>query len=88
MTGFRDATKVANSLGERGIDPSSLRLRAFFIQRLHRFDGLKEAPQLTPSERRLVSHALYSTYWDCVGVGVRAEASLILRLPFQVTSTQ
>ena len=42
------------------------------------------AAESVPAQRRLVNHALYSTYWDCVGLGMRARATTILDLPPQV----
>jgi hypothetical protein len=51
-------------------------LQGFFIQRLHRLGALEST--LKPGEeqqtRRLIRHAIYSTYWDCAQVGLRPVA--------------
>ena len=46
----------------------------FFLERLLRLCVMRRWPRLSPLERRLVDHALYSTYWDCVDVGAGEEA--------------
>jgi hypothetical protein len=51
------------------------------LQRLRRLVELKASPHPDADRRRLVSHALYSTYWDCVNLGSRAEATAIVKLP-------
>lgn len=56
-------------------------LALFFLLRLDRLVMLRSMPALTAERRKLVDHALYSTYWDCVRAGLRAEARLMLGLP-------
>jgi hypothetical protein len=85
MAGFWGSKNAANGVGERGLDRRLTPLRAHFVQRLHRLIELKAMSHLDTDQRRLVNHALYSTYWDCVTLGARAEASTILGLPHQVT---
>jgi hypothetical protein len=58
----------------------------FFLRRLYRLIELNERPDLDAAQRRQVNHALYSTYWDCVGLGMRSKATTILELPPQQQS--
>jgi hypothetical protein len=55
----------------------------FFLGRLYRLVELRGRPNLDPAQRRQVNHALYSSYWDCVGLGMRSQATTILELPPQ-----
>jgi hypothetical protein len=41
----------------------------------------KVSGALDTQQRRLLDHALYSTYWDCVDLGLRDEAQTIIGLP-------
>jgi hypothetical protein len=50
----------------------------FFLARLLRLSVMRTFPELSPPERRMVDHALYSTYWDCVDIGAPEEAIHIL----------
>jgi hypothetical protein len=62
-------------------------LRTYFLRRLHWLMELRAMGQLTPDQRRLVDHALYSTYWDCANLGARVEANTLLKLPHQRRSS-
>jgi hypothetical protein len=60
--------------------------RAFgdlFLARLRRVDEQRAmyGEELTVDARGLIDRALYSTYWDCVRLGLRAEARSVLGLP-------
>jgi hypothetical protein len=63
-------------------DPERLRLVAVFLDRLCRLTELEAAwnPQWGVTERRLLEFALYSTYQDCVGLGLRPIARAMLGL--------
>jgi len=50
------------------------------LTRIHEQHSL-HGPELTAEARRLVDRALYSTYWDCVRLGLRDEARGTLNLP-------
>jgi hypothetical protein len=58
------------------------RLQCLFISRLGRLMDLREkCVAARDSERaKLLDHVLYSTYWDCVSLGLRAQARCLLRL--------
>jgi hypothetical protein len=53
----------------------------FMLARLERFAGLAaESPALgTPARRRLARRAAMATFSDCVALGLRAEALVVLR---------
>ena len=87
MAGLLDFMNAANGMGQRRLDRGPTPLQTHLMRRLHRLVELKALPHLDADQRRLVNHALYSTYWDCVGLGARAEASTILRLPRQMKTT-
>ena len=53
-------------------------MQAFFLRRLDHLVELNAMSQLDPIHRRLVEYALYSTYWDCVRLGLRDEARLAI----------
>ena len=53
-------------------------LQEFFLERFHRCLTLRASPRLTPAGRRLIDHALYSTYWDGIALGLRAEITAAL----------
>ena len=57
-------------------------LQCLFLDRLHRLIDLDESwsPEWSAEERRLLEHALYSTYHDCVRVGLRPIARAMLTL--------
>lgn len=64
--------------GERKLTPT----QRFFLQRIERLIRLREEYQalLRPDdwENRLLTKATYSTYCDCVQLGVGAEARALL----------
>ena len=72
------ASNLANPTMSRGRDA----LRTYFLERLTRLEGMRTAPDsgLDSQQRRLLDHALYSTYWDCVNLGVRDDAQRLLGL--------
>lgn len=53
-------------------------LEGFYLSRLRGFLSLSEAPGMTHWEQHLVKRAIYSTYLDCVSVGLADEARAIL----------
>jgi len=57
--------------------------REMFLGRLARINDQHSAdgPELSADARRLIDRALYSTYWDCVRLGLRDEARVMLKLP-------
>ena len=57
--------------------------RDLFVGRLRRIKEQRQmyGPELTPEARCLIDRALYSTYWDCVRLGLRDEARVVLDLP-------
>lgn len=59
----------------------ALRLQHLFTKRLSRLAEMKATRQLNEQQRRLLDYALYSTYWDCVRLGLREEARRLLKLP-------
>jgi hypothetical protein len=63
-------------------DGAQHRLQCLFLDRLHRLIDLDESwnPEWSAEERRLLEHALYSTYHDCVRVGLRPIARAMLTL--------
>src|SRR5215212_8442860 len=73
-----ETTMSDDSMTEATADPNygDESLQGFFIQRLHRLGALEST--LKPGEqeqtRRLIRHAIYSTYWDCAQVGLRPVA--------------
>ena len=75
-------TATANAVVQTG---PAVRMtpEAYVLHRLHRLVQLGALPYLSPVQRRQVNHALYSTYWDCVGLGIRDRAAAILELPPQ-----
>jgi hypothetical protein len=63
-------------------DGAQHRLQCLFLDRLHRLIDLDESwnAEWSTEERRLLEHALYSTYHDCVRVGLRPIARAMLTL--------
>jgi len=57
--------------------------RDLFLARLRRVHEQRAmyGSELTEDARALIDRALYSTYWDCVRLGLRAEAREVLGLP-------
>ncbi len=51
-------------------------LRQFFLDRLERLAALNSVPDspIAREDARLLRFAMYSTYWDCVHLGLRNEA--------------
>ena len=66
---------------ERGASPvaaGSSTYGPFFVARMSRLNALRACRWLSPFERRLVDHALYTTYWDCVDVDARDAANDVI----------
>jgi hypothetical protein len=61
---------------------ADVRLQAHFLERLARLQGMREelAETLDSQAQRLLDHALYSTYWDCVRLGNKDDAQRLLQL--------
>ena len=55
----------------------------YFVRRLQRLTALRVRTDIDPVQRRLLNHAMYSTFWDCAGLGLRSTAAMILGLPPQ-----
>jgi hypothetical protein len=62
--------------------PSEGQLEDYFLERLRRLQGLRtqSGETLDGPQRRLLDHALYSTYWDCVRLGNKADAQRLLKM--------
>ena len=82
MMGWTRSPDASNRVIEPDLEARAMP-ETFFLRRLYRLIELRERPDLDPAQRRQVNHALYSTYWDCVGLGMRAKATTILGLPPQ-----
>jgi hypothetical protein len=63
-------------------DVSQLQLQLLMLKRLARLNKTRATrdPIKHPRGRLLVDKALYSTYWDCVALGRRNDARMILGL--------
>jgi hypothetical protein len=70
------ASKGANRTLTRG----RVSLRAYFIERLAGLEAQRRdaVDTLDNQQRRLLDHVLYSTYWDCVELGMRDDALRLL----------
>ena len=87
MIGWMRSPGAEATSSEAGsvVRPSSP--ESFFLSRLYRLIELRARPNLDPVQRRLVNRTLYSTYWDCVSLGIQTKAATILGLPPQQHST-
>jgi hypothetical protein len=83
VIGWIRPTDAESSVG--GLDASARKAapEVFFLRRLYRLVELSARPDLDPVQRRQVNHALYSTYWDCAGLGMQSKVTTILGLPPQ-----
>ena len=63
-------------------DTARHKLQCLFLERLHRLVDLNESwsAEWSAAERRMLEHALYSTYHDCVRVGLRPIARAMITL--------
>lgn len=64
------------------IDPARYSIiQRFFLARLEHLEGLRQNPELHSESWHgmLVNRAVYSTYRDCVALGLADEARMILR---------
>jgi len=77
------AEKVASQARTPRVTHERRIFRDLFLARLRRFHGLRRTYEsdLAVDVRSLIDRALYSTYWDCVRLGLRAEAREVLGLP-------
>ena len=69
---------------------STTALRAFMLARLARFASLAASPDVDriPSARELASHATLAAYRDCVALGLRPAATVLIdRVMRAVTSS-
>lgn len=57
-------------------------LRQHFMERLKRLAHMdaEVAERADPEQRRLLDRAMSSTYWDCIRLGMRAQARKVLGL--------
>jgi hypothetical protein len=74
--------------GDRSADPpggpGAGGLEQLLLQRLERLAALRKTNYLLhdyPAPARLTEHALFSTYQDCVRLGLEGQARRILGLP-------
>jgi hypothetical protein len=86
MIGWIRPSDASNPVAESGVVTCPITPEVLFLRRLHRLVELSERAGLDAVQRRQVKHALYSTYWDCVGLGMRDKATTILELPPQQRS--
>ena len=88
MLNSSGADRSACSGGDAPVSPGE-RLAELFVSRLARLVSLEQQwrQHIDGPTPRLLSHALYSTYTDCVRLGRRAEAQRILgiTLPAQTS---
>jgi len=78
--GFRSEAAATGSLSIQSADPAE-RAAALFLHRIDRLVKMRAMPQLDDADRRLVDHALYSTYWDCARLGARPRARSVIGMP-------
>lgn len=82
-TSANDRFPFRDRLGRREwIDPTRYNVvQRFFLSRLESFVAARRAPgvRLEPWQTRLMNHAIYSTYCDCVSLGIAKEAQSVLR---------
>src|SRR5687767_5488461 len=83
MIGWTRSPDASNRVVESGPVAQTVAPETLFLRRLYRLIELSARSDLDPPQRRQVNHALYSTYWDCVRLGMRAKATTILGLPPQ-----
>jgi hypothetical protein len=71
-----DSQKLADVSAKREV----MGLEVHFLERLTRLGHtrMEAYATLDGRQRRLLDHALYSTYWDCVNLGLRKEARRIV----------
>jgi len=83
MESTGSAETVASQARTRRVTHERRVFRDLFLARLRRFHEQRttDESELTVDVRSLIDWALYSTYWDCVRLGLRAEAREVLGLP-------
>ena len=61
--------------------PKRSQLQAHFLERLTRLQRMRAEiwETLDSEQRRILGRALYSTYWDCVNLGLRDDAQGIIQ---------
>lgn len=74
---------IRDRLGRRDwIDPTRYNLvQRFFLNRLEALVARRRRPvlELERAQSRLIDHAIYSTYRDCIALGLADEARAVLR---------
>ncbi len=79
----RDNFPIGGDSNGRGwYDPSRYSVvQRFFLARLERMVALNRSPEgrTEPWQTTLISRAIYSTYRDCVAIGLADEARTVLR---------
>jgi hypothetical protein len=73
------AEPVAWNRGTSGATEAFATYGPFFVARMSRLSALRACRWLSPFERRLVDHALYTTYWDCADAGARDAAKDVVQ---------
>jgi len=82
MESHGSAEMVASQARTSRMTHEHLIFRDLFLSRLRRIHEQRAmyGSALTVDVRSLIDRALYSTYWDCVRLGLRAEAREVLGL--------
>jgi hypothetical protein len=77
--GGRTSTETENPTITPGLDS----VQEYFLERISRLEAMRNeySGSMDRQQRRLLEHALYSTYWDCVNLGMRDEARESLGMP-------
>jgi len=80
MESHGSAEKAASQVRTPRMTHEHLIFRDLFLGRLRRIHEQRAmyGSGLTVDVRSLIDRALYSTYWDCVRLGLRAEAREVL----------
>jgi hypothetical protein len=83
MESTRSAARADSQAHTPRISQERRIFRDLFLSRLRRVHEQRAmyGNELTIEARALIDRAVYSTYWDCVRLGLRAEAREVLGLP-------
>ncbi len=83
MESLKSAAKGESNVRTPRVTQERRIFRDLFLARLRRVHEQRAmyGSELTVDARALIDRALYSTYWDCVRLGLRTEARKVLGLP-------
>ena len=83
MESTKSAKAGESNAGSARLSHERLIFGDLFLARLRRVHDQRAmyGNELTEDARALIDRALYSTYWDCVRLGLRTEARQVLDLP-------